>query len=86
LQATFGNSAGVVTPLDQAASSGGRLGPERPFAHFNEHRPPRALRQRAPLNAAPASDDQVAARVLDLDRVRRRHLLGGLIHEYRLAA
>jgi len=26
------------------------------------------------------------ADVIDLDRVRRRDLLGGLIHEYRLAA
>src|SRR5215216_1898108 len=45
--------------------------------HYNEHRPHRALGQRAPL-----SDDQPLADVLDLDRLRRRDLLGGLIHEY----
>ncbi len=49
--------------------------------HYNEHRPHRALGQRAPL-----SDDQPLADVLDLDRLRRRDLLGGLIHEYQLAA
>jgi hypothetical protein len=30
--------------------------------------------------------EQGMANVIDLDRVRRRHLLGGLIREYRLAA
>ena len=49
--------------------------------HFNEHRPLRALGQRPPL-----SDEQPLANVIDLDRLRRRDLLGGLIHEYQLAA
>jgi putative transposase len=49
--------------------------------HFNEHRPHRALGQRPPLN-----DEQPLAEVIDLDLLRRRDLLGGLIHEYRLAA
>jgi len=49
--------------------------------HFNEHRPHRALGQRPPL-----SDQQPLADVIDLDRLRRRDLLGGLIHEYKLAA
>jgi putative transposase len=49
--------------------------------HFNEHRPHRALGQRPPL-----SDEQPLADVIDLDRLRRRDLLGGLIHEYQLAA
>ena len=49
--------------------------------HCNEHRPHRALGQRAPL-----SDEQPLADVIDLDRVRRLALLGGLIHEYQLAA
>jgi transposase InsO family protein len=47
--------------------------------HYNEHRPHRALhllppsgRDRTPLDAP--------------DRVQRRDLLGGLIHEYRAAA
>jgi transposase InsO family protein len=49
--------------------------------HYNEHRPHRALAQRPPLG-----DDQPLADVLDLDRLRCRDLLGGLIHEYQLAA
>jgi hypothetical protein len=32
------------------------------------------------------SDARPLAEVVDLDRVRRRDLLGGLIHEYQLAA
>jgi len=55
-------------------------------AHYNEHRPHRALDQRPPLNQPPLLDQHRAAEVIDLDRVRRRDLLGGLIHEYRLAA
>jgi putative transposase len=49
--------------------------------HFNEHRPHRALGQRPPLHY-----QQPLAEVIDLDRIRRRDLLGGLIHEYELAA
>jgi putative transposase len=49
--------------------------------HFNQHRPHRALGQRPPLSA-----DQPLADVIDLNRLRRRDLLGGLIHEYQLAA
>jgi putative transposase len=49
--------------------------------HYNQHRPHRALGQRSPL-----SDDQPIADVIDLGRLRRRDLLGGLIHEYQLAA
>jgi putative transposase len=49
--------------------------------HFNEHRPHRALGQQPPL-----SERQPLADVIDLDRLRRRDLLGGLIHEYQLAA
>ena len=54
--------------------------------HYNEHRPHRSLGQRAPCGEWPLSDEQTTADVIDLDRVRRRDLLGGLIHEYRLAA
>jgi putative transposase len=45
-------------------------------AHFNDHRPHRALNQAAPLKSLPppASPTQ--------PRLRRRDLLGGLIHEY----
>jgi putative transposase len=49
--------------------------------HHNQHRPHRALGQRPPL-----SSNQPLAESIDLDRLRRRDLLGGLIHEYRLAA
>jgi len=55
-------------------------------AHFNEHRPHRALGQRPPLNESPTNGDQAPEDVIELDRVRRRDLLGGTIHEYRLAA
>jgi putative transposase len=54
--------------------------------HHNEHRPHRALGQRPPLGTLPPSDEQPIADVIDLDRVRRSDLLGGLIHEYRRAA
>jgi transposase InsO family protein len=55
-------------------------------AHYNEHRPHRALAQRPPLHTSPLRGEQTIAEVIDLDRVRRRDLLGGLIHEYELAA
>ena len=53
--------------------------------HYNEHRPHRSLAQRPPSTDLP-SDIQPMATIIDLDRVRRRVLLGGLINEYRLAA
>ena len=54
-------------------------------AHYNEHRPHRALQQRPPLRVAPPTDEPTSE-VIELDRVCRRDLLGGLIHEYGLAA
>ncbi len=54
--------------------------------HYNEHRPHRSLVQRPPLSRLPPSQVQAMADIIDLDRVRRRDLLGGLIREYRLAA
>jgi putative transposase len=45
-------------------------------AHFNHHRPHRALHQAAPLKPLPAPVSQP-----DL-YLRRRDRLGGLIHEY----
>jgi len=54
--------------------------------HYNAHRPHRALGQRAPLSDRPPSNDEAMADGIDLGRVGRRDLLGGLIHEYRLAA
>jgi putative transposase len=55
-------------------------------AHYNEHRPHRSLRQRPPLATQMTSAERPVAAVSDLERVRRRDLLGGLIHEYQLAA
>jgi transposase InsO family protein len=51
--------------------------------HYNAHRPHRSLGQRPPdaQEQPPASFT-----VTDLDRVRRRDVLGGLIHEYKAAA
>jgi putative transposase len=46
------------------------------LAHFNHHRPHRALHQAAPLRPLPPPTSQP-----DL-RLRRRDRLGGLIHEY----
>jgi len=54
--------------------------------HYNEHRPHRSLGQRPPLSQLPPSQVQAMADVIDLDRLRRRDLLGGVIREYRLAA
>jgi len=47
----------------------------------DEHRPHRSLQQAAPLKAVPTP-------VSDLDaiRVRRHDRIGGVIHEYTLAA
>src|SRR5947209_9143122 len=49
--------------------------------HYNTHRPHRTLGQAAPTRPLPDN-------VIDLDdfRVRRRHLAGGMIHEYRQVA
>jgi putative transposase len=56
-------------------------------AHYNEHRPHRSLAQRPPLAKPPPRDEQArSAELLPFDRVRRRDRLGGLLHEYELAA
>ena len=54
--------------------------------HYNEHRPHRSLGQRPPLAQTPAPDRRAPGEVRPLDRLRRRDRLGGLIHEYQLAA
>jgi hypothetical protein len=54
------------------------------FISLHEHRPHRSLEQRPPCTEP--SNVQPMATVIALDRIRRRVLLGGLIHEYRLAA
>jgi hypothetical protein len=53
------------------------------LAHYNEHRPHRALDQRAPETLGPAPDPISEPDPLQL---RRNEVLGGLIHEYRLVA
>ena len=54
--------------------------------HYNEHRPHRSLGQRPPLAQPPPTDHLAAGDVIELQRLRRRQRLGGLIHEYQLAA
>jgi putative transposase len=54
--------------------------------HYNEHRPHRSLAQRPPLAPIAAHGQQALGEVFLLERLRRRDRLGGLIHEYELAA
>jgi transposase len=54
--------------------------------HYNEHRPHRSQGQRPPFSELRPSDEQAMADVVDLDRIRRHDLLGGLINEYEFAA
>jgi putative transposase len=56
--------------------------------HYNEHRPHRSLAQRAPLAKPPAKTGERTPTLepFRLDRLRRRDRLGGLLHEYELAA
>jgi putative transposase len=56
--------------------------------HYNGHRPHRALAQQAPLaTEPPAIGDRVSGgEPISLHRLRRRDQLGGLLHEYELAA
>lgn len=49
--------------------------------HYNGHRPHRALDQASPDLASPRAEA-----VFDLSRIVRRDRLGGLLHEYRVAA
>jgi putative transposase len=56
-------------------------------AHYNEHRPHRSLDQQPPLAKPPPRAAPASRRgPLQLDRLRRRDRLGGLLHEYELAA
>ena len=50
-------------------------------AHHNDHRPHRPLKQAAPLTAIPPPISDLNAL-----RVRRHDRIGGVIHEYTLAA
>ena len=53
------------------------------LAHYNEHRPHRALDQQAPLHLGDPSN---SIEEPDPMRLRRSEVLGGLICEYRLVA
>ena len=54
--------------------------------HYNEHRPHRSLGQRPPLAQPPPVRGDAQGELFRLDRLHRRDRLGGLIHEYQLAA
>jgi putative transposase len=55
--------------------------------HYNEHRPHRSLGQHPPLEKPPPIGESAPSRQqLPLNRLRRRDRLGGLLHEYELAA
>jgi transposase InsO family protein len=51
-------------------------------SHYSEHRPHRSLGQQAPVRPILPP----GRRVVDLSAVRRSDRLGGLIHEYEMAA
>lgn len=53
------------------------------LVHYYEHRPHRSLDQRAPLEQDIEKQQNVNP---DPNRIRRRDRIGGLIHEYELAA
>jgi putative transposase len=54
--------------------------------HYNGHRPHRSLAQRPPLAKPPPIDEPASNALLQVDRLRRCDRLGGLLHEYELAA
>jgi putative transposase len=55
--------------------------------HYNEHRPHRSLGQRPPLaKPPPFGEPAPSSERLSLECLRRHDLLGGVIHEYELAA
>ena len=54
--------------------------------HYNTHRPHRSLDQRTPLAKPPINEPAPHAELPQLDLLRRRDRLGGLLREYRIAA
>jgi putative transposase len=54
--------------------------------HYNEHRPHRSLGQRPPLAPSTPVEEQDVGEAVAFDRLHRRDRLGGLLHEYQLAA
>src|SRR5438093_3935304 len=63
-------------PLDVSASS----------SRTPTHRPQRSLDQRTPLAKPPINEPAPGAELPQLDLLRRRDRLGGLLREYRIAA
>ena len=51
--------------------------------HYNTHRPHRSLNQQPPNGGEPEPEPRP---ITELDRIRGRDVLGGLIHEYKAAA
>lgn len=51
------------------------------ICHYNEHRPHRSLDQRPPIEEPQPGSNTVVV----VDHVRRRDLLGGVVHEYKTA-
>jgi putative transposase len=54
--------------------------------HYNTHRPHRSLDQRTPLAKPPIDEPAPRAELPQLDLLRRRDRLGGLLREYSIAA
>jgi transposase InsO family protein len=54
--------------------------------HYNTQRPHRSLNQRRPLAKPPIEKPAPPAEVPQLDLLRRRDRLGGLLRKYRIAA
>jgi len=55
--------------------------------HYNAHRPHRSLAQRPPITKPPPRrEPSPSSEPIPLERLRRRDRLGGLLHEYDLAA
>jgi putative transposase len=54
--------------------------------HYNTHRPHRSLDQRTPLAKPPINEPAPHVELPQLDLLRRRDRLGGLLREYRIAA
>jgi putative transposase len=54
--------------------------------HYNTHRPHRSLDRRTPLAKPPIDKPAPRAELPQLDLLRRRDRLGGLLHEYKLVS
>jgi hypothetical protein len=59
---------------------------QRSSCPYNTHPPHRSLDQRTPLAKPPINEPPPRAELPQLDLLRRRDRLGGLLREYRIAA